>query len=121
MFEIKHDKAADAIYIKLDSTKYAYGHDLDNERRIDYSDDGKPIGIELLSVSRGVNLSDLPQADKIAGLLGKSGLKTYKIESSYGYPVTGTTNVSFAILLDPDKQSDLDNKVKVKKELTGVS
>ena len=120
MFKIKHDAVADAIYINLHSDQYAYGRDLDDERRIDYADNGQPVGIELLSVSRGVNLSDLPHADIIAGLLGKSGFKTYEIKSSYE-SMTGTTNVSLDIVLDPDKHSDLDNKVEVKEELTSVS
>jgi uncharacterized protein YuzE len=120
MLEIKHDAAADAIYITLDSDQYAYGHDLDDQRRIDYADNGHPIGIELLSVSRGVNLSDLPYSDIITSLLCHSGIKTYEIIPSYVYSGIGTTNVSLDIMLGNKTRLDY-NKIEVKKELTGVS
>ena len=66
---IKHDKEADAIYIYLSNKPYAYGKDLDNERRIDYSSDNEPIGIELLYVSKGINPDDLPQQREVIELL----------------------------------------------------
>ena len=62
---IKYDPEADAIYIKLSNAPYAYGKDLDDSRRIDYDVNGNPKGIELLCVSRGINLSGLPFADEI--------------------------------------------------------
>ena len=67
--KIKHDPDADAIYIYLSNKPYAYGKNLDNERRIDYSSDDTPIGIELLSVSKGVNPDNLPEQRKIVELL----------------------------------------------------
>ncbi len=67
--KLKHDKIADAIYIKLSKMPYAYGKDLDDLRRIDYASDNTPRGVELLCVSRGVNLDSLPHKDKIAKLL----------------------------------------------------
>lgn len=69
MLEYKHDAEADAIYIRLSEKQYAYGEDLDPERRVDYSADGTPVGIELLCVSSGVDLRDLPQRKSIADLL----------------------------------------------------
>ena len=35
--EFKYDAQADAIYIYLSDKPYAYGKDLDDERRIDYA------------------------------------------------------------------------------------
>ena len=58
--EIKYDRVADAIYIKLTDMPYASGRDLDDLRRIDYDSNGNPRGIELLCVSGGVNTDDLP-------------------------------------------------------------
>ena len=69
MFKYEYDKEANALYIWLNDKPYAYGEDLDRERRIDYASDGTPIGIELLCVSSGVSLNHLPQPDKIAQLL----------------------------------------------------
>ncbi len=45
------------------------------ERRIDYGADQRPIGVELLNVSEGVNLADLPEPDEIARLLAVEGVK----------------------------------------------
>ena len=70
-----YDKMADAVYIYFNRKKYAYGEDLDRERRIDYSKDGSPIGVELLCVSQGVDLKDLPNRDKIGEILNTLHLK----------------------------------------------
>ena len=75
MIEYTHDPEADAIYIQLSKKDYAYGEELDPERRIDYSSDGTPIGIELLCVSAGVNLRDLPHRDAIADVLMSNEIK----------------------------------------------
>ncbi len=68
---VEYDKRADAIYIYLSDAPYAYGKDLDNERRIDYADDNTPIGVELLCVSEGVITNDLPHRGEIERLLAK--------------------------------------------------
>lgn len=75
--KIKYDPEADAVYIYLRDAPYAYGKDLDNERRIDYASDNTPIGIELLCVSKGVNPDDLPEQHKIIELLEKSHIKVF--------------------------------------------
>jgi uncharacterized protein YuzE len=74
---LKHDKEADAIYIYLTDTAYSYGEDLDNERRIDYDKNGNPIGIELLCVSRGVIVDNLPHSAEIAKLLEAKKIKVF--------------------------------------------
>lgn len=84
--ELKYDSAADAVYINLSSKPYAYGIDLDNERRVDYSEDGTPTGIELLCVSNGVNLIDLPHSEEMAESLQSEGFRTYFLEES---PISG--------------------------------
>ena len=73
--EIKHDPAADAVYIYLSDKPYAYGKDLDDERRIDYASDDTPIGIELLSVSKGINPDDLPEQNEVIALLEGKNFK----------------------------------------------
>ncbi|MCL0053138.1 DUF2283 domain-containing protein [Dehalococcoidales bacterium] len=67
--KFKYDAEADAIYIYLSEKPYAYGTDLDDERRIDYASDNTPIGVELLCVSDGVNWDGLPCKDEIAEIL----------------------------------------------------
>jgi uncharacterized protein YuzE len=73
--DLRYDKEADAIYVRLGTDDYAYGEELDPERRIDYSADGKPIGIELLCVSAGVDLRNLPEPDAISELLSQHRIK----------------------------------------------
>ena len=75
--EIKYDRIADAIYIKLSNMPYAYGKDLDDLRRIDYDTDGEIRGVELLCVSDGVITDDLPHRSEIERLLGEHGIKIY--------------------------------------------
>ena len=75
--EFKHDKTADAIYIKLSTKPYAYGKDLDDLRRIDYDADGNPRGVELLCVSKGVITGDLPDRVEIERSLDDRGIKVY--------------------------------------------
>jgi uncharacterized protein YuzE len=72
--ELKHDCECDAIYIELSSKPYAYGVDLDNERRVDYSEDNTPIGIELLCACNGVMLTNLPCQEEISELLKAKGI-----------------------------------------------
>ncbi len=72
-----YDREADAIYIYLSDRPYSYGKDLDNERRIDYDTDNKPRGVELLCVSQGVIMDDLPQAGAIERLLGDLNIRVY--------------------------------------------
>ena len=75
--DIKYDKRADAIYILLSNKPYAYGKDLDNERRIDYDVNGNPRGVELLCVSTGVITDDLPNRVEIEHALEDRGIKVY--------------------------------------------
>jgi uncharacterized protein YuzE len=74
---LTHDHVADAIYIVLRDEPYAFGTDLDHARHIDYGEDRKPIGIELLNVSKGVNLDDLPERAAVERLLSEHRIKMF--------------------------------------------
>lgn len=75
MFAVQHDPEADALYIRLSDKPYAFGEDIDHARRIDYAADRTPIGVELLYVSHGVDLADLPQADELASVLREHNIR----------------------------------------------
>jgi len=75
--KLKHDKTADAIYIKLSNMPYSFGRDLDDLRRIDYDAKGNPRGIELLCVSTGVITDDLPNRAEVELALDDRGIKVY--------------------------------------------
>ena len=76
----EYDPEADALYIYLppEGRSYSYGRDLDPERRIDYAPDGVPVGIELLCVSRGVKLDDLPARDAVKQILSTLKFPAYE-------------------------------------------
>ncbi len=73
---VEHDRAADALYVRLSDRPYSHGRDLDAERRIDYASDGTPVGVEVTCVSLGVDLSGLPQVDEIAAALKEREIRT---------------------------------------------
>jgi len=73
--EFRYDKEADAIYVRLRHEQYAYREEINTERRIDYAADGKPIGVELLCASEGVDLRNLPEQDAISDLLSQHHIK----------------------------------------------
>ncbi|HUT67770.1 MAG TPA: DUF2283 domain-containing protein [Dehalococcoidales bacterium] len=120
MAEHRYDSEADAIYITLRSSKYMYGKDLDDERRIDYSSSHQPIGIELLSVSRGVNLYGLPSKEEVTNILGIYGIKAYSLTPyAYGRSETGIPNVAFSVQFIGTEDEELDKtEAGVKEEVT---
>ncbi len=72
--EISHDPDVDALYITLNHGEIVHTEILDDYRLIDYDLDGRVIGIELLNVSRGVQLQHLPQADLLFDELQRLGI-----------------------------------------------
>ncbi len=56
---------------------YAYGKDLDDDRRIDYAANGEVIGVELLGVSEGVHIDDLPYREDIIRVLEEHKIPLY--------------------------------------------
>ncbi len=77
MVQYEHSETADAIYIRFSDLPYACGKDLDDDRRIDYAANGEVIGVELLGVSAGVHLDDLPQHAVIARVLGEHRIPVF--------------------------------------------
>jgi uncharacterized protein YuzE len=75
--KFEYDREADAAYIRLRDAAYVWGRDLDDSRRIDYGDDGQPIGIELLNVSLGVSVEALPQRARVERLLARHAIRIF--------------------------------------------
>lgn len=73
--KLKYDREADAAYIQLRDAPYAFGQMLDLDRNIDFGSDEQPIGVELLGVSHGVVLDNLPERDAIARLLSEHSIE----------------------------------------------
>ena len=73
----EYDRDVGALYIYLSDKLYSYGRDLDAERRVDYAEDGTPIGVELTCVRSGVNVDDLPAAARIMAILHDLDIPSY--------------------------------------------
>ncbi len=116
--KLKHDKIADAIYIKLGNMPYAYGKDLDDLRRVDYASDNTPRGVELLCVSGGVNLDSLPHAGEIAEMLEAEGIEIYEMKQQ-SYTDIGYSNIVFEVKLDsPAARERQGHTAGLKQEVT---
>lgn len=70
---LEYDPEADAIYVWLAApgTVSTRTEVLDDARTVDYDNEGTPIGIEFLGVSRGLNLVSVPDAEAIGELLAR--------------------------------------------------
>lgn len=70
MVYIRYDPDADAVYAEL---RPAGGRirtrEIDDRRFVDVDEGGAAVGVELLFVSRGVDLDGLPESDRIAAAL----------------------------------------------------
>ena len=75
--EYEYDPDADCAYILINDLPHAYSKEIDDARFIDYAEDSTVIGIELLYVSGGVDVSDLPYAPQIAELIEKHNIKVF--------------------------------------------
>ena len=73
----EYDSDADCVYILINDLPYAYSKELDETRFIDYAKDGTVIGVELLYVSGGVDVTDLPYESEITKLLEQHNIKVY--------------------------------------------
>jgi uncharacterized protein YuzE len=69
-----YDPDADALYVHLIDIEVERSTSLDDLRIIDYSVDGRVVGVEFLGVSAGVDLSDIPYRHKVERLIGELGL-----------------------------------------------
>lgn len=107
--EYRYDAQADAIYISFNNKPYAYGIDLDEGRRIDYTAENTPIGAELLNVSEGVNLNSLPHVDEIAGVMKDKGIKMYEL-AQYSYAMSDGSNVVLEVTLDSPATREQDEQ-----------
>lgn len=66
---IEHDPKADTVYVHLREATEVFGEDLDADRGIDYDAEDRPVGVEFLNVSGGVDLADLPKQQELARAL----------------------------------------------------
>ena len=69
-----YDADADILYVRLlDDETPARQTFLDDVRIIDHSEGGAVVGIEFIGASEGVVLEDVPFAQQVEDLVGRSG------------------------------------------------
>ena len=71
-FTIRYDDTVDAGYVSFeDRGPASVGHTeiLDDVRMVDYGHDGALLGVELLDISRGVQIAGLPEPDAVRAAL----------------------------------------------------
>ena len=73
----QYDFDSDCAYILINDLPHSYSKDFDDARFIDYASDGTVIGIELLYVSGGVDVTDLPYGKEISALLESNNIKVF--------------------------------------------
>lgn len=65
-----YDAEADAIYITFRKPEGAVETEfVDDARYVDYDEAGNMVGVEILGVSQGVDLTGLPEAKRLAEAL----------------------------------------------------
>jgi uncharacterized protein YuzE len=75
---VEYSRAVDAMYIWLRrGVERTFGRKLDDSRYVDFGEDGRPIGIELLNVSRGVETEGLPEREAVEVLLARRRIRTF--------------------------------------------
>ncbi len=70
----EHDTEGDQAYVTLSSGTYGTTKRLDAKRWIDVSVNGAPLGVDFAGVSKGVDLTGIPDAAAIAEALGEHGI-----------------------------------------------
>jgi uncharacterized protein YuzE len=65
---ITYDSDADALYVQLRPPQdgVVETDEIDIYRYVDYDEQGQIIGVEFLGVSRGIDLTDVPEAQRVA-------------------------------------------------------
>ena len=71
---VRFDRKDDVAYVEFSSADSARQIALDDATIIDYAADGSVVGVELISPSRGVNLTGVPRAAEIEREVRRLGL-----------------------------------------------
>ncbi len=71
---VTYDEDADVLYVLLTGAQVFETRELSDLRLVDYSADGRVVGIEFVSASQELDLESVPFADIVAKAIGDSGL-----------------------------------------------
>ena len=78
---VEYDPEHGLMYIWLDRQK-AWHHmrSVDGCRNVDYAQDETPIGVELICVKQGVELTGLPSPDELRVVLERYGIPILQVQ-----------------------------------------
>ena len=71
---VQYDEENDVLYVLLSDRDISKTRALDDLRLVDYDDREEPVGIEFISASDGVDLTDAPAPARIRRLLDEAGI-----------------------------------------------
>jgi uncharacterized protein YuzE len=69
----EYDEEADVLYVTLLDEDVENTVELDDLRMVDYTENGRVVGVEFISPSAGIDLHDIPFADIVEKVIGLSG------------------------------------------------
>ena len=74
---LTYDEQADAVYVQFRRSSVTRTEELSDSVAVDYDADGRPLGIEFLNVSSGIDLDQVPRRAQVAKLLEERHFKVY--------------------------------------------
>ncbi len=66
---VTYSAGADALYICFGDATVSRTEELDDRRMVDRAADGRVLGIEFLDVSDGIDLTNVPDRERVEELL----------------------------------------------------
>jgi uncharacterized protein YuzE len=66
---LTYDELADAVYVYFNQNEVDHTEEVSGEINVDFDAAGKPVGVEFLDVSDGIDLDKVPHRDAVARLL----------------------------------------------------
>ncbi len=72
--EATYDQENDVLYIQFSDSEVEKTVAIDDLRLVDFDSSEQPVGIEFIGASDGLDISDVPFAGEIGGILARNGL-----------------------------------------------
>lgn len=74
---LTYDEQADAVYVQFRRSTVTRTEELSDSVAVDYDAEGRPLGVEFLNVSFGIDLDQVPRRAQVAKLLEERHFKVY--------------------------------------------
>ena len=74
---LTYDEQADAVYVQFRRSAVSRTDELSDSVAVDYDGEGRPLGVEFLNVSLGIDLDQVPHRAQVAKLLEERHFKVF--------------------------------------------